>query len=255
MSGRQKVIHRDDLLQTRILVAVDKEVESPPLCHSQLLVMVAMMAEITPGQLIQDPMKSISVLQHVINWVDNTMNKEILDRNANVQEQIVQISDILVHWRRILQITGGDLELSKTIVYYLDHFQEDNGRVRYKTIEELPGEIRMPKETPNDKERNITQNEPSTAKRYLVVRVAPNGQMETEFNFRFSQAKKMAKAIAKIQMTRSESTIAYQSRWLSVVEFFPPITYFCRKRCEQIQVPISGISTQNGLQLTTSSGN
>ena len=68
--------------------------------------------------------------------------------------------------------------------------------------------------------------------------MAPSGQMETEFNFRFSQAKKMAKAIAKIQMTRPESTIAYQSRWLSIVGFFTPITCFSRKMCEKIQVPI-----------------
>ena len=159
---------------------------SPPICHSQLLVMVDTMAAITPGQLIQDPTKSISVLQHVINWVDDTVNKEILDSQADAQEQIARIRDILIHWRRILRITGGDLELSKTVVYYLDHFQEDDGRIRYKTIEELPGEIKMPIEFPTDKETIIKRNEPSTAERYLGIRVAPNGQMEAEYNFRFS---------------------------------------------------------------------
>ena len=39
-------------------------------------------------------------------------------------------------------------------------------------------------------------------------------------------------------MTRPEATIVYQSRWLSVVGFFTPITHFSRSQCEKIQVPI-----------------
>ena len=89
---------------------------SPPLCHSQLVVMVETMTKLTPGQMIQDPTGTIQVLQHVINWVDDTINKEDLNRNIHIQEQISHIRDILVHWRRILRITGGDLELSKTVV-------------------------------------------------------------------------------------------------------------------------------------------
>ena len=39
-------------------------------------------------------------------------------------------------------------------------------------------------------------------------------------------------------MTRPEATIAYQSRWLSVVGFYTPITCFTRRQCEKLQVPI-----------------
>ena len=72
--------------------------------------MIATLEKLTPGQLIQDPTGAIQVLQHVINWVDDTVNKEILDRNNNILTHIQKIRDILLHWRRILCITGGNLE-------------------------------------------------------------------------------------------------------------------------------------------------
>ena len=93
------------------------------------------------------------------------------------------IRGILVHWRRILRITGEDLELSKTVVYFLDHLQEEDGRVRYKTIEETPGDIIMPQELETDRETIIKRKESDSAEKYLGVRIAPNGQMDTEFTF------------------------------------------------------------------------
>ena len=211
---------------------------SPPLCHSQLVTMVATMSKLTPGQLLQDPTKTIRVLQHVINWVDDTINKECLQREDDMTRQITKIRDILVKWRRILRITGGDLELSKTVVYYLDHVEEKNGRTRLKTIEESPGDIIMPIELPKDEAIFITRREPHQAERYLGIRVAPDGQMCTEYQFQIDQAKQLGEKLARIQMTRPESTIAYQSRWLSLVGFFSPITTFTHKQCEDIQKPI-----------------
>ena len=156
----------------------------------------------------------------------------------DIQEQISRIRDILIHWRRILRITGGDLELSKTVVYYLDHIQEDDGRIRFKTMEETPGDIVMPNEAIGEEEQTIKRNNPSQAERYLGIRIAPNGQMGTEFKFRKKQAETLARNLAKIYMTRPEVTLAYQSRWLSLVGFFTSITTSTRKQCKDIQLPI-----------------
>ena len=51
---------------------------SPPACHSKLIPLATTLEKITPGHLLQDPTHSIKVLQHVISWVDDTVNKEDL---------------------------------------------------------------------------------------------------------------------------------------------------------------------------------
>ena len=212
---------------------------SPPICYSQLIPMVRTLERITPGQLIQDPTRTIQVLQHVINWVDDTVNKEILDMNLGTMEQLQRIRDILIHWRRIVRITGGDLELSKTLVYLLDYkFLEGGKYIRHKSVSETPGDIMMPVELQQDKESKITRAEPNQAERYVGVRISPNGQMETEFEFRMDQARNLGYKLARIFMTRPEATLAYQSRWLSVLGFFAPITYFTRLQSAKIQTPI-----------------
>ena len=211
---------------------------SPPVCHSQLLVMVSTLEKFTPGQLIQDPTKAIKVLQHVISWVDDTVNKEDLPRNLETQEQLHRIREILLHWRNILRITGGDLELSKTVVYLLDYIQEEDGRIRFKTLHETPGEVILEAGNKTESDTKISRREPFQAERYLGVRIAPTGQMGTEFEFRMAQASDLAEKITGIFMSRPEATLIYQSRWLSLLGFYSPITTFTRRQCEQIQTPI-----------------
>ena len=211
---------------------------SPPLCHSQLVVMVATMEQLTPGQFIQDPRGAIILLQHVINWVDDTVNKEILHRDEDMQVQLHRIRKILLHWRRILRITGGDLELSKTVVYYLNHIQEEDGKMRFKTIQETPGDIIMPAETESEKDIKIDRNESDKAERYLGVRIALSGQMVTELNFRCKHSKDLSVKLGQIYMTCPAATLAYQSRWLSIVGFFTTITCFTQNQCEGIHTPI-----------------
>ena len=85
---------------------------SPTACHSQLLA-------ISPGHLILDANNRVSVLQHVISWVDDTVNKVDLPVNHQTQFYIGKIVDILSKWQSIIRITGGDLELSKTVAYLI----------------------------------------------------------------------------------------------------------------------------------------
>ena len=81
--------------------------------------MVSMLQAMSPGHLIQDPNNSVLVLQHVISWVDDTVNKVDLPVNHQTQFYIGKIVDILSKWQSIIRITGGDLELSKTVAYLI----------------------------------------------------------------------------------------------------------------------------------------
>ena len=115
---------------------------SPTACHTQLISMVSTLESITPGYLISNPTGTLSILQHVISWVDDTVNKEFLHRNNSTQDNLQRIHDILVHWRRILRVTGGDLELSKTVIYLIDYMFLDGGTwAHYKSKEQTQGVV------------------------------------------------------------------------------------------------------------------
>ena len=96
----------------------------------------------------------------------------------------------------------------------------------------------MPAELPTDEEQLIKRVEPTHAERYVGIRISPTGQMETEYQYRLQQAKELGSRFAQIHMTRPQATIAYQSRWLLILGFFTPITYFTRRQCDRLQVPI-----------------
>ena len=141
--------------------------------------MVATLEQVTPGQLIHDPTKTIKVLQHVISWVDDTVNKELLNHHLDTKTQLQRIRDILIHWRKIIRITGGDIELNKTVVYLLDYVFSDGGTIPHFCPKEyIQGDIRLPVEIEGDTNEPIKRNDYAKAEKYLGVRLAPNGQMD-----------------------------------------------------------------------------
>ena len=132
--------------------------------------------KLTPGQRLSDPTNRIQVSQHIISWVDDTVNKEDLSHNTTINHHIQRVGDILKKWRWILRTTGGDLELSKTVVYLLDYVFADGGTIAYHEKKcNQPGRITLEAELRGDKTVDIKRHDVSKAERYVGVRVAPNG--------------------------------------------------------------------------------
>ena len=221
---------------------------SPPACHTQIVPMVKTLQKISPGNLISDPTGTLKVLQHVINWVDDTAHKEDLIRERDFHHHLKQIGDILIKWRSIIRTTGGDLELSKTVVYLINYCFSDGGTNKhFQRIYHSPGTVELPGENANEKPAKIRRKEFFQAEKQLGIRLAPDGNMDQEFEFRRRQAAALGYKFSKSYITRPEATLAYQSRWLSLIGFYLPITTFSRSRCEQIQKPIySGILPKMG---------
>ena len=96
----------------------------------------------------------------------------------------------------------------------------------------------MKPELYNDKEEKIKQREYSYAERYVGVRIAPNGQMKTEYSFRLAQALELSEKLSQSYLTRAETTLAYQSRLFSLLGFYLPITCFLEQQCERLQTSI-----------------
>ena len=201
--------------------------------------MVNTLRQLTDGHKLQDATRNIQLIQHVISWVDDTVNKESLLHQSTLQDKLQALQHTSIQWRRILHVTGGDLELSKTVVYLIDYVFSQGGTLPHLSPKhKTPGTILIPAEGPSEKDSIISRNEPCQAERYVGVRIAPNGQMETEYKYRLKQSKELGLRIAQAHLTRPEATLAFHSRWLSIIGFYLPITCFSRKQCETIQTPI-----------------
>ena len=209
------------------------------LSSHQLSVMLSTLQATTPGHMIQDSTKKISVLQHIISWVNDTANKEDLPREMDSQTQIQHISQILLQWRRLLRITGGDLELSKTVVYIIDYvFSEGGIPSHYQTKQNYPGDIVLPLKELEETQEVIERKEAKQTERYVGVRVSLNGQMSTEFEYTLNQAKMIMETLVRAYLTRPEAALAYHSRSLSVIGFYLPITKFSKQQFNKIQIPL-----------------
>ena len=69
---------------------------SPPACHSQLVVMINTLRQLTKGHQLQDTSRKIHLIQHVISWVDDTVNKESLPYNSTPQDKLKALQHTLV---------------------------------------------------------------------------------------------------------------------------------------------------------------
>ena len=81
------------------------------------------------------------------------------------------------------------MELSKTVVYLVDYIFSEGGSLPHFTPKQrLPGKIIIPAEGPSTTASVISWNEYCQVEHYVGVRIAPNCQMDTEFQYRMKQA-------------------------------------------------------------------
>ena len=135
------------------------------------------------------------------------------------------------YWRRSWIIKNSSI-LSRL------YFSDGGSLAHFTPKHRTPGTVIIPAEGPSKTESIIKRNKTCQAERYVGVRIAPDGQMNTEYQYRLKQAKDLGQKIAQAHLTRSEATLTFQSRWMSIIGFYLPITCFTKKQCKQLQIPI-----------------
>jgi len=88
-------------------------------------------------------------------------------------------------WERLLRATGGALVPTKCF-WYLINFRFNNNKWIYAMIPQLPGELAITDET--NHRVIIPRLETNEARRTLGVRIAPDGNWETELQYLMSVA-------------------------------------------------------------------
>jgi hypothetical protein len=103
-----------------------------------------------------------------------------------------RIQQLLTAWEGGIRATGGAIEPKKSHWYLVD-FDWKDGDPYYRNISETGGQLRV--RDLNGKLQTLTQMEPWQAERTLGVRIAPDGNMETQFDWMLDTAQKWAEKI------------------------------------------------------------
>ena len=148
-----------------------------------------------------------------------------------MSERIHQFTSVIQSWQRLLRITGGDISPSKSLTYFITFGFDSSGAPYILPMASLPGQVQF---VSDDGEIcNIKRLEATTAERTLGVRLAPSGQWDTEFNYRYSQLQQFCGRLQAAPFTPIDAEIIYQCRWIPISHFCLPLTHFSKQQCEQ----------------------
>ena len=139
----------------------------------------------------------------------------------------------LQDFERKLYTTGGELSLAKTFWYMIAWIRKDTGEARMATIEESPGEIHLTSGKAIGK-TEIKRYECNEAMRTLGARIAPNGTMDKEIEYRTEQCNKWAHAMLESNLTRRDAYKAYHNVLMPRISYPLATTTMSEKKSSKI---------------------
>ena len=207
-----------------------------PTCyHLQLLPLLLVMRDMTPGFTALDPTRTISYQQHVASYVDDCNSLIGLlpqEQRLSIPQQTMVMTDraqlTLSTWVRLIRITSGDIKPSNRFWTFCSQWEERYGRLIPRTPTQAP-EILID-------EIPYPMKPPETCERYLGVRVGISGSMDEEFKHRHALSKLFAAAGYTLTF-REEAAIAYQAYYLAKFGYPLPVTTFNLTHVKRIESP------------------
>ena len=217
-------------------------------------VMLEAYRELRPGAEAIDPMQLYTICYWLISYVDdNTIVvgfKDETDQNTI----LTTIRENLGSWRRLLQLTGGDIDVSKSKWSTLRwRYDETWGDSKLETIKDFPGSVGMINENDGQENREILGRlEPNQAERVLGVRLPMDGSMRIEFTFRCKQIRDFSRKVYNAPLNHWDSWVIYESRYRAIIRYPLPVTLFTESQCMAIQRPfIDAILPKIGINRKT----
>lgn len=100
-----------------------------------------------------------------------------------------------------------------------------------ETMAEAPGTVQY---TSDDGIKCIIpQKDIYEAERNLGIQLAPTGQWNTEFAFRYKQLQIFGGRLSSAPFTKYDMETINQSQWVPISQFCLPLTQFSKEQCEQ----------------------
>ena len=173
----------------------------------------------------------------VVSYVDDNTIVRIFPANSTPEQIFAELTQHLKSWRKILQITGGDLDITKSNCSIMKWKRKGiYGTPQLMNKKELPGTITVTSTLyPNSNPDSFQRLEPWEATRVLGIRIPMTGQMNHEKKYRKKQMKEFGTKLYSAPLTHQESYIAYETRYKPMIRYPLQVTTFTAKECTDIQ--------------------
>jgi hypothetical protein len=151
--------------------------------------------------------------------------------NISSAEVNVLIQNSLTAWEGGIRPTGGAIVPEKSH-WYLVEFGWRDGVPYYQPVQNSPGKLEV-KDAGGHK-HHLRQLEPWEAVQTLGVRLAPDGNMTTQYEYMFEQASLWADKLRGGFLPRHLTWTAWRTTILKTLEYPLPVTTLTRIQCNKI---------------------
>ena len=201
-------------------------------------VMIEAYRKMATGATAEDPINLYSLTYWLVSYVDdNTLVMSFPNTEMTGLEILEKMTGNLRTWQRLLQLTGGDIDLEKSKWCIMQWRHSTTwGVPQIESAKTFKGTIGINSPiSATDKNDNLSRLEPWEADRVLGLRLPMTGSMSLEYEYRMKQIKTLAKKLYTAPFSHQEAYQVYFSRYRPIVCYPLPVTLFSIKQCDQIQ--------------------
>ena len=203
-------------------------------------VMIETYRKMATGARAEDPINLHSLTYWLVSYVDdNTLVMSFPKSKMTGLEILEKMTKNLRTWQRLLQVTGGDIDLEKSKWCIMQwRFSTTWGVPQLESVKTFEGTIGITSPiTTSGKIDKLTRMEPWEADRVLGLRLPMTGSMTKEYNYRLQQTKMLAKKLYNAPFSHQEAYQVYYTRYKPIVCYPLSVTLFNTNQCDQIQKP------------------
>ena len=217
-------------------------------------IMLEAYRKLCPGAVAKDPMMLYTICYWLISYVDD--NTIVVGFKGDTTKDVIisTLKSNLRSWRRLLQLTGGDIDVVKSkwcvMIWKYCHTW---GTPKIENAKEFRGEVGLISNIKGYEEiQNMERLEPSQAERVLGVRVPLDGNMKIEYKYRCNQIRDLSKKVFEAPLNQKDAWTIYESRYRAIIRYPLPVTQFSARQCNKIQQPfINAILPKMGINRHT----
>ena len=206
-------------------------------------IMLEAYRKLRPGAEALDPLKLYSLCYWLISYVDDNTIVVGFNDETSQTEILSTIKKNLGSWRRLLQLTGGDIDVSKSMWCSMRwKYCKRWGTAKLENKKDFPGEVGMVSiERGQRSQQVLGRLDPNEAERVLGVRLPLDGNMRVEYNYRCKQISEFSKKVYNAPINNWDAWVIYESRYRAMIRYPLPVTTFNTTQCISIQRPFVNI--------------
>ena len=202
-----------------------------------LLVIINTFKQFLQGAIVTDPTGKYTFKLHVLSYVDDNSILRTFQPEEG-EEAFSKISQEMIHWLKILQLTGGDLALQKCHLTLMKwKWGPTSGRSSMVKTSEFPGTATI--DTTSLTGEAITQHIKrygvNEGERQLGIRMPIDGSFKQEFQYRMEQSKKLGWKLYCSPLNTTSSFLMYKVYCSTTLRYPLSITKFTQVQSNKIQ--------------------